>query len=806
MVRGAGGDHLSPYWVYYDGGSTAPSWAGTHAVRVQYYGDYNYEAVTVDTLVISKATPFMSALSNSTITYDGQPHWVTVTVQGVDYSTLTPVVVTYNGSTTRPVDAGSYALEARYDGSINYNAISKTATMTILQASPAIAWAAPAPITYGTSLGGPQLNATASVPGTFAYTPDAGAIPSAGPQTLTTTFTPTDAVNYQTKTASVSLTVSKADAVVTWNPPADIVHGTALDAAQLNATANVPGTFTYSPAAGSVLAADAQTLSVTFAPDDAANYAGATATTTLNVAKASTTIAWAAPGDIVYGTALGDAQLNATANVAGTFTYSPVASTVLAAGTRTLSTTFTPDDTANYIGATATTTIDVTKAPSTLTWVPPADIVYGTALGATQLNATASVPGTFSYSPAAGTVLGAGGHTLTVTFTPEDAGNHASATAATTVTVTKAPTTITWTAPGDIVYGTALSATQLHATADVPGTFIYSPPAGTLLSAGARTLSVTFESDDLANYAVATASATLNVARAPATITWAAPANIVYGTALSASQLNATADVPGTFVYSPAAATMLPAGTHTLSVTFTPDDAANYTGTSTTRSLTVVKSALTVTANNASKPYGAPLPAFSASTSGFVNGESLASLTGSLTFATSATATSAIGTYPVMPQGVSSPNYTITFAAGTLAIMKASTATSASASPQPVGLNQPVTLTATVSVGAPGAGAMSGDVRFYDGGLLLGTVPLANGSASLTTNGMAAGNHSISATYSGDGSFVTSTGTTTLTVNASAASSSTTVASSLNPANAGQSVTFTATITAAGTVTGNVQF
>ena len=48
------------------------------------------------------------------------------------------------------------------------------------------------------------------------------------------------------------------------------------------------------------------------------------------------------------------------------------------------------------------------KATPTITWSTPADITYGTALSATQLNATASVPGTFVYTPAAGTVLNAG--------------------------------------------------------------------------------------------------------------------------------------------------------------------------------------------------------------------------------------------------------------------------------------------------------------------------------------------------------------------------------------------------------------
>ena len=82
--------------------------------------------------------------------------------------------------------------------------------------------------------------------------------------------------------------------------------------------------------------------------------------------------------------------------------------------------------------------------------------------------------------PAAGTTLDAGPHTLSVTFTPTDAANYSSATATTTITVLKASTTISWTAPADITYGTALGATQLNATANVPGAFVYSPAAGTV--------------------------------------------------------------------------------------------------------------------------------------------------------------------------------------------------------------------------------------------------------------------------------------------------------------------------------------
>src|SRR5262249_17988553 len=65
--------------------------------------------------------------------------------------------------------------------------------------------------------------------------------------------------------------------------------------------------------------------------------------------------------------------------------------------------------------------VDVDPAPPTIPWANPADIIDGTPLSATQLNATANVPGTFTYTPAAGTVLAPGQHqSLGVVFTPTD--------------------------------------------------------------------------------------------------------------------------------------------------------------------------------------------------------------------------------------------------------------------------------------------------------------------------------------------------------------------------------------------------
>src|SRR5205085_860563 len=161
---------------------------------------------------------------------------------------------------------------------------------------------------------------------------------------------------------------------------------------------------------------------VTFTPDDSTNYTAATTTVELVVTKATPLITWTTPAAITYGAAVSAAQLNASANVAGTaFAYAPPAGTVLMAGTHTLSVTFTPNDTANYTTATQTVALIVTAAVTpTLTWPTPVPIVYGTALSAAQLNASATAAGSFVYAPPSGTVLPAGPHTLTVTFTPDD--------------------------------------------------------------------------------------------------------------------------------------------------------------------------------------------------------------------------------------------------------------------------------------------------------------------------------------------------------------------------------------------------
>jgi hypothetical protein len=249
------------------------------------------------------------------------------------------------------------------------------------------------------------------------------------------------------------------------------------------------------------------------------------------------TISWATPAQITVGTALSGTQLDAVAEVPGTATvvpgtyvYTPASGTVEnSAGTVTLSVAFTPTSSTAYNPATGSVSLVVAPVPKptpTIAWATPAAVTVGTALSATQLDATASAPGggalagTFAYAPALGTVeSAAGSQTLSVTFTPTDTADYSTAMATVSLIVDPGAPTIHWAAPAAVSVDTFLGTTQLDATATapggtnaLPGTFTYSPAAGSeLTTTGNQTLLVTFTPTDTTDYTSATANVTLDV-------------------------------------------------------------------------------------------------------------------------------------------------------------------------------------------------------------------------------------------------------------------------------------------------------
>jgi hypothetical protein len=143
---------------------------------------------------------------------------------------------------------------------------------------------------------------------------------------------------------------------------------------------------------------------------------------------------------------------------------------------------------------TATDTV-IFQQPPPITWATPAPIVYGTGLSAVQLDATSTLPGSFTYTPAAGTVLTPGQHTLSTTFAPTDSTDYTTGTATVTLTVVAATPQVAVTASANPVFvsnAVTFTATVTSPAATPTGTVIFYDGTAQIgtgsMTAGAATL------------------------------------------------------------------------------------------------------------------------------------------------------------------------------------------------------------------------------------------------------------------------------------------------------------------------------
>jgi sugar lactone lactonase YvrE len=602
-----------------------------------------------------------------------------------------------------------------------------------------------------------------------------------------------------------------------------------LDGGGQIGTANLSGSPGMGSFTTSALAAGSHSIT--------AAYQGTTSTSASNspvftqvVNKATPIVTWATPAAIAYGTALSSTQLDASSNVAGTLVYTPAAGAVLAAGSPTLSVTFTPTDTADYNSVTTTVSLTVNKATPTLVAT-----TSGTPSGfgnAVTFTATVSTgpTGTVTFSDGGNSIgsgtlngnvasfttssLAVGVHSITASW-PGNSNYNSVTSNPLTQTVGKATPSIAWPTPAPITYGAALSAAQLDATTTPAGAFVYSPALGAVLSAGSQTLSVTFTPTDNTDYTQATATVTLVVKQATPTITWPVPAAIAYGTPLSGAQLDASASVPGSLAYSPAAGAVLGAGSQTLSVTFTPTDATDYSTVTATVSLAVTKATPTIAMTTSGTPsnYGGAVTFTATVTSGLTGavtfsdgGNSIGTGTLSGNVATFTTSSLTVGVHTITASWPGNANYNAATSSGiTQTVSLAQTSTSVAATPNPGLAGVAVAITATVQV-TLGSATTTGNVTFTSGSVTLGTATLGAGGTATIHPVLAAGSYSIVAIYSGDSNDSGSV-SAPYAMTVQLVTTSTTVTSSQSSIQVQSAVTFTAKVTgSAGTPTGSVSF
>ena len=280
--------------------------------------------------------------------------------------------------------------------------------------------------------------------------------------------------------------------------------------------------------------------------------------------------------------------------------------------------------------------------------------------------------------------------------------------------------------------GAPVNAGSYTARADFPGDAIYLPSADSKTFAIAKGSSVTAVTAGNATYdgqphgGTATATGAGGLSQS-VTVTYGGRAGTAYG--------------PGT---TPPTA----AGSYTASADFPGD--ANHTGSQGSAAFAIARAPLTVTAENQSRAYGAPNPAFTATASGLVNDDTLAGI--GITCDTSATPTSNVGAYDIICAG-DPANYGVTFVMGTLTVTKAPTGLGiTSADALALDAQGRVTVTARLTW-HNGADPLADQiVTFNAGGVSASGTTGANGVATATLT-LPSELYTLTASFAGDANY-----------------------------------------------------
>lgn len=620
----------------------------------------------------------------------------------VSYTSSNTAVATIVGGQLHIVGAGTTTITASQTGDATYNpAVNVSQPLTVNQAALTVT-AASASKTYGAA--NPSLGVSYSG---FVGTDSAASLttqPTASTSATASSPAGTYAVNasggasnnYSFTYIAGTLTINKAALTVTANN-ASKSYGAVNPALSVAYSGFVLGetaaNLTTQPVASTTATSSspAGTYAITTAGGVSNNYTFTYVAGTLTVNKAALTVT-ANNAAKTYGASNPVLSLNYTGFVSGeneaSLATQPTASTtaVVASPVGLYPINVAGGVSSNYNFIYVAGTLSVNKAALTVTANnaskaygaanPALNVAYtGFVLGETAANLT-----TQSTASTTATALSPAG-TYAITASGGTSNNYTFSYVAGTLTVDKAALTVTANNAAK-TYGAANPALTVayagFVNGDTAASLTTQPTASTTATAAspAGTYAITATGGVSNNYAFTYLAGTLTVDKASLTVT-ANNAGKIYGAANPALTVAYTGFVNGDTAAglttqataSTTATAASPAGTY--AITAAGGVSTNYNFTYVAGTLTIDKAPLTVTANNAGKTYGAANPALTVAYSGFVNGDTAASLTTQPTASTTVTASSPVGSYAVTAAGGASPNYNFTYVAGTLTVDKA---------------------------------------------------------------------------------------------------------------------------------------
>jgi hypothetical protein len=539
-------------------GGTA-SWA--------FLGNTNYKPASGTTVITISQADATISVNGYTGTYDGNAHGATGTATGVKTEDLSSLL--HLGAPFTDVPGGT--AHWTFDGNTNYKPASGSVAITISQADATISVQGYTGIYDGNAHGATgtatgvkdeDLSSLLHLGATFTDVPGG-----------TANWTFDGNTNYKLASGTAPITISQADATINVQGYTGIYDGNAHGATataigvkseDLSSLLHLGATFTDVPGGNASWTFDGNT-----------NYKPASGTAPIAISQADATISVQGYTGVYDGNAHGATgtasgvkaeDLSSLLHLGATFTDVP-------GGTAN----WTFDGNTNYKPASGTAAITINQADATINVQGYSGIYDGNAHGATGTATGVKAEDLSSLLHLGATFTDVPGGTANWTFDGNT--NYKQASGTTAIAIAKANAAITVTgftgiydthAHGATGSATGAKSENLTALLDLGASFT-DVPGGTA--------NWTFAGTN--NYHAASGQVSIVINRAPQTISWATPAPIIYGTALTSAQLNATVIVgDGVLSYTPAAGTVPGVGTQTLKVQASQTN--NYLATSAT--------------------------------------------------------------------------------------------------------------------------------------------------------------------------------------------------------------------------------